>query len=345
VDEPVTLRFLAEHLGLSPASISVVLNRAPAAATIPQTTRDRIEAAARKFGYRPNTLARSLRRQRSMTIGVMVPEISEGYASLVMSGIEDFLLQAGYLYFVASHRHRQDLMEEYPRLMLDRAVDGLIAVDTPIRRPMSVPVVSVSGHDRTRGVTRIVLDHDRAATLALEHLSGLGHRHLAVIKGQSFSSDTSVRWDAIRWAARRLGLVTDTRLTGQLTGDGSLPDSGSLVTQRLVATGRPFTALFAFNDLSAFGAVRALREAGLRVPDDVSVIGFDDIPSAAFQSPGLTTIRQPLHRMGALAAEVLLQRLDGTSPRGGEQVSVEPELVVRGSTAVASTAAWQSRRR
>src|ERR671936_406235 len=191
---PVTLRILASRLSLSPASVSLVLNRAPGADAIPKHTQERIRAAAERFGYRPNTLARSLRRRRSFTIGVMMPEISDGYAALVMSGIEDFLLQAGYLYFVVSHRHRRDLIDEYPRLMLDRAVDGLIAVDTPCEHTLPVPVVAVSGHGRTRGVTNIVLNHDRAAWLALEHLHALGHRRTAFIKGQRFSSDTDVRW-------------------------------------------------------------------------------------------------------------------------------------------------------
>ena len=181
----VTLRMLADHLGLSPASISLVLNQAPAAEAIPKPTQDRILAAARRFNYRPNTLAKSLRRQRSFTIGVMVPEISDGYASMVMSGIEDQLLQEGYLYFVASHRHKPDLIDEYPKLLLSRAVDGLIAVDTPCDRPLPVPVVAVSGHRHTEGVTNIVLNHERAAFVALEHLAALGHRRIAFIKGQA----------------------------------------------------------------------------------------------------------------------------------------------------------------
>ncbi|HMC75330.1 MAG TPA: LacI family DNA-binding transcriptional regulator, partial [Terriglobales bacterium] len=119
----MSLKKLADHLGLSPATVSLVINQSPVAASIPQDTKDRILAAARKFNYRPNFFARSLRTQRSFTIGVMVPEVSEGYASMVMSGIEDHLLQEGYFYFVASHRHRADLIDEYPKLLLDRSVD------------------------------------------------------------------------------------------------------------------------------------------------------------------------------------------------------------------------------
>lgn len=328
-----TLRSLADYLRLSPASISLVLNRAPGAKAIPRATQERILQAARRFQYRPNTLARSLRHQRSFTIGVMVPEVSEGYAAMVMSGIEDHLLQEGYLYFITSHRHRDDLVDEYPRLMLERAVDGLILIDTPCRRPLPVPVVAVSGHSRTRGVTNIVIDHDRAARAVLQHLHQLGHRHIAVIKGQSFSSDTLPRWRAIRSAAAALHLNLDPRLVVALEGNSPGPDLGHVAARKLLASGRPFTALFAFNDISAIGAIGALREAGLRVPEDVSVLGFDDILSAAYQNPGLTTVRQPLRQMGSIAAETLVRRIEhGDRDGKPHTIKVAPDLVVRGTT-------------
>ena len=337
---PVTLRVLADHLGLSPASVSLVLNQAPGAAAIPRATQERIVAAARKFNYRPNTLARSLRRQRSFTIGVLVPEISEGYATLVLRGIEDRLLQEGFLYFVASHRHRRDLLDEYPRLLLDRAVEGLIAIDTPCERVLPVPIVAVSGHHNTAGVTNVILNHDRAATLALKHLQSLGHRRIAVIKGQTFSSDTYIRWRAIRNAATRLNVMLDRQLVVQLEGDGPLPEAGYDITRQLLRTRPGFTAIFAFNDLSAFGAIGALRDANLRVPDDVSVVGFDDILSASSHNPPLTTVRQPLRQMGEIAAETMVKRIAaGRTARAPRMVHVEPELIVRASTAKAVEAA------
>jgi len=313
--------------------VSLVLNHAPAARAIPKTTQDRIRAAAARAGYRPNTIATSLRRRRTLTIGVMVPEISEGYAAMVMSGIQDGLLQAGYLYFVASHRHRDDLIDEYRRLMLDRAVDGLIVVDTPVRAPLPVPVVSVSGLQRTPGVTNIVVDHERAAADALAHLRALGHRRVAFIKGQPFSSDTAIRWRTIRVAARSCGLRIDAALVDQLEGDSSLPDLGHAAARRLLAVRPRFTALFAFNDVSALGAIRAIREAGLRVPEDVSVIGFDDIASAAYQHPGLTTIRQPLYDMGQRAAGTVVARLESADRKAPPTITLDPVLVVRGTTA------------
>src|SRR5712691_4868020 len=332
----VSLKSLAAQLQLSPATVSLVINRSPAAKSIPQHTQERIRAAARGMNYRPNHLARSLRAQRSFTIGVVVPEISEGYAALVMSGIEDYLLQEGYFYFVVSHRHRNDLIEEYPRLLQQRAVEGLIAVDTACQEGVPIPVVAVSGHRELPGVTNIVLNHARAARLAIEHLAQLGHRKIAFIKGQAFSSDTQVRWDAVRHAAQQMNLPVDDRLVGQLEGESSSPELGYEVTRKLLRADGSFTALFAFNDISAIGAIRALREAGRRIPEDVSVVGFDDIQSAAYQNPALTTVRQPLREMGVIAAEILLRRINAPAKAPyPKAITVEPELIVRESTAKA----------
>ncbi len=331
--KPVSLKELAEHLGLSPATVSLVMNRSSVADSIPQETKDRILAAAKKFKYRPNFFARSLRARRSFTVGVIVPEVSDGYSASVMSGVEDYLLNQGYFYFVASHRHRADLIDEYPRLFVERSVDGIIAVDTPWRIPLSIPVVTVSGHNQVKGVTNVVLDHARAAQVALKHLCELGHREIAFIKGQEFSSDTEIRWSSIENKASELGLPICPGLVAQLEGDSPSPEPGYEATRRLLASRKNFTALFAFNDMSAMGAIRALREAKRRVPEEVSVVGFDDIQSAAYQNPGLTTVRQPLREMGRIAAETLLLRIQSRTAAQRGEIMVEPELIVRGTTA------------
>ncbi len=330
----VTLKVLADHLGLSPATVSLVMNRSSGADAIPQKTKDLVFEAARKFNYRPNFVARSLRTRRSFTVGVLVPEMSSGYAALVMSGIEDYLLQTGFFYFTVSHRHRPDLIDEYTRMLLERSVEGLIAIDTPWRQQdFPVPVVVVSGHSRLGSATNIVVDHSRAGDLALRHLKELGHRQIAVIKGPEFSSDTYVRWRAIRAAAARLGMSIPGMLITRLESDSASPTHGYQVTRKLLARSKGFTALFAFHDLAAIGAIRAILEKGLRVPEDVSVVGFDDIQSAAFQNPALTTIRQPLHKMGVIAAETLLHRISRPGWDGyPRRITVKPELVVREST-------------
>ena len=329
----ISLKELATHLGLSSATVSLVINRSPAAKSIPASTQERVREAARELNYRPNLMARSLRQKRSFTVGVIVPEVSEGYAALVLSGIEDYLLQEGYFYFVVSHRHRGDLIDEYPPLLQQRAVEGIIAVDTVLSESSALPVVAISGHRNVPGVTNIVLDHLLAAHLALDHLQKLGHTRIALIKGQDFSSDTEIRWSALHTVAQQLGVTIHDSLTVQLQSDSPLPEVGYAVTRKILDRREPFTALFAFNDISAIGAIQALRESGKRVPEDVSVIGFDDIQSAAYQNPALTTVRQPLRQMGVIAAETLLSRIN--SPHSAEypaEIVVKPELIVRATT-------------
>lgn len=329
---PISLKSLAEHLGLSSATVSIVINRKPLSDMIPEETKERIWAAARRFNYRPNIIARSLRHQRTYSIGVLLPEFSDGYSALVLSGIEDCLLQKGYAWLAASHRHKEELIREYPQLFYTRAVEGLITIDTPYDEKLPFPVISVSGHRQIEGVTNIVLNHDRAAELAIAHLVELGHRRIAFIKGQSFSSDTAVRWHAIKKICRRFDLPLDPALTAQLEGVSPSPEPGYAAAKKIIASGKPFTALFAFNDVSAIGAIRALQESGMQVPGDVSVIGFDDIAGAAFHIPALTTIRQPLVKMGNLAAERLIERITAPNEPAAPVIEVEPELIVREST-------------
>jgi len=187
-----------------------------------------------------------------------------------------------------------------------------------------VPVVTVSGHHDVKGVTNIVLNHQRAAELALKHLFHLGHRKIAFIKGQEFSSDTEERWANIERVARRIGLTIDARLVAQLEGDSPSPQLGYMATKVLLASRQEFTALFAFNDISAMGSIRALHESGCHVPEDVSVVGFDDIQSAAFQNPALTTVRQPLREMGRAAAEILLKRINRPAPNSATSTPWNP---------------------
>ena len=333
--QTVSLRELATHVGLSPTTLSLVLNDAPAAHSIPQETKDRIFEAVEKFNYRPNYFARSLRAQRSFTLGVLMPELSDPYSAMVLSGVEEVLLQEGYFYFSASHRHRANLIAEYPNLLLDRRVEGIIAFDTHFKKRIQLPLVTVSSHEEIEGVTNIILNHQRAAELALDHLQALGHQKIAFLKGQEFTSDTEIRWQSIYEAAKERNLEIHLSLTAQLEGDKPSSESGFLATCRILEQNQAFSALFAFNDVSAIGAIRALQESGRRVPEDVSVLGFDDIYAAAFHNPALTTIRQPLFQMGKLAAQTLLKRIAEPESNSNlpQTIFVEPELVVRQSTA------------
>jgi len=330
VYQSVSLKQLAEHLGLNPATVSVVLNDVPGR-SIPQATRDRIKTAAKEMNYQPSLLARSLRNRRTLTIGILVPELGEGYHTEVMSGIGDQLIQAGYFYFTAHHRHRPNLVEEYTRMFIGRGAQGIIAVDTALERPIPIPAVAVAGHRRIKGITNVSLDHLRAAELALMHLYALGHRNIAFMRGQPFSSDSDDRWQGLSAVAHRLGLEVRPELVVSLDRDSTSPELGYPVVQQLLAAKHPFTALVAFNDISAMGAIRALRDFNLCIPGDVSVLGFDNIKAAAYTLPRLTTISQPLEAIGRIATQTLLDRIHGADhPR--DDITVAPELVVREST-------------
>src|SRR5271154_4098318 len=236
----IALKELSAYLGLSQSTVSRVINGGAKAHRISEDTQRRVLEAATQFGYEANIIARSLRQKRTFTIGVLVPEISEGYSTAVLGGIEDALLKEGLFYFVASHRHRKELLDAYPRLMISRAVDGIIAVDTNISDQIPVPMVVVSGHWHNQRAISVELDHRQAAHQALEHLQKLGHRRIAFIKGQSFSSDTSLRWKAIREVAGKLGIRIYPELIVQLRGLDPGPEPGRISTQELLGRGSEF---------------------------------------------------------------------------------------------------------
>jgi LacI family transcriptional regulator len=330
IHQPVSLKQLAAHLGLNPGTISVVLNDVPGR-SISQATRDRIKAAAKEMNYQPSLLARSLRNRRTLTIGILVPELGDGYHTEVMSGIGDQLINAGYFYFTAHHRHQRRLVEEYTRMLLGRGAQGIIAIDTALEHSIPIPVVAVAGHRHIEGVTNVVLNHAKAGELALNHLYSLGHRQIAFMRGQIFSSDSDERWKGLTKVAEGLGIEIRPELVVTLDRDITSPELGYPVVRQLLASNQPFTAIVAFNDISAIGAIRALQDCSLRVPADVSVIGFDNINAAAYTLPRLTTISQPLAEIGRIATQSLLNRIHGTAI-SGDEITVEPTLVVREST-------------
>jgi LacI family transcriptional regulator len=331
----VSLKFLAEHLGLSPSTISYVLNDTPGR-SIPETTRQRVRKAAAEFNYHPSMIARTLQGKPMKTVGILLPELGEGYHSQVMSGVGDTLMKRDYFYFTVHHRHKRELIAAYPRLLQARGVDGLLAIDTHLEQPLPMPAVLIAGETGLLEVTNVVLDHELAARLAVGHLVELGHRRIVFMKGQEFSSDTHLRWAATMRVARELGLTVDERLIVELALDSSSPEIGYPGINGLLERKARFTAVLCFNDVAATGTIRALHDAGLRVPKDVSVLGFDDIQSAAFQLPSLSTIRQPLKRMGGTGADALLRKLAGEELP--HVLTVAPELVVRESTGVARRA-------
>src|SRR5581483_1901982 len=334
----VTLKFIAEYLGLSPTTVSVVLTNPPLAITIAIQNKVRFWDAANKFQYRPNLFARYLQTRRSYSVAVLVPEIGDEFSSMLISGIESKLAEAKFNYFVESHRFAPEQIENSPDTLMERQVEGMIFINTPLKKAMPVPVVAISDITDAPGVKRIVVDNYAAMRAGVEHLSSLGHERIAFFKGPEHNGDTETRWAAILQACDEFGLKVRPELTVTLgtyfsRNQVSMVQRGYDAAISLLQSGHKFTALFAFNDKSAIGAIRAIQDNGLSIPGDVSVLGVDDLQLSAFVSPRLTTISQPLKLMGATAASILLRQIHGEDV--AEETVLSPELVVRESTGLA----------
>jgi LacI family transcriptional regulator len=328
----VTLKMVAEQVGLTKGTCSAVLNKTAASRSVPLHTQERVLAAARELNYRPSFYARNLGVKRTYMIGVVTQEIGDFYGSPIIGGIEHYLRQKNFFFLTVAHRHDPKLLGTYAHILLDRGVEGFITVDTFIDRPLPLPTVAIPGHRRLKGVTNIVLDHRRGAWLALNHLIKLGHTEIAFMKGAEVSPDSEDRWKGVCEVAEELGIRMQAERIVQIEGDDATPQLGYPFAKALLARKRPFTALFAYNDISAIGSIRAFQDAGLRVPEDISVVGFDDIRIAVHNNPSLTTVRQPLQEMGEIAARTLLNRIEGIEDFLPE-IIIQPELVVRDSTA------------
>jgi LacI family transcriptional regulator len=332
----VTLKFIAEYLGLSPTTVSVVLTNSPLASTIAGPTKERIWEAVRKYQYRPNMFARYLQTKKTFIVAVLVPEIGDEFSAMLISGIESKLAEAKFNYFVESHRFAPEQIENSPDTLMDRQVEGMIFMNTPLKKRVPVPVVAISDITSAPGVTRIVIDNYQLVLAGLRHLKSLGHTRIAFFKGPEHNGDTESRWAAVLRVCAELGLDVHKELTATMGNyfeayETSMMQRGYSAAMMLMERTRNFTALLAFNDGSAIGAIRAIQDRGLTVPGDVSVVGIDDIQLAGFMSPRLTTIRQPLKLMGEMAASTLLQRIRGEDVP--EETVVQPQLVIRESTA------------
>ena len=328
----VTLKSVAEFVGVTASTVSAVLNNSSAARSVPDHTKKRIIDAARALDYRPNFYARSLRASRTYMVGVILQEIGDAYGSLVISGIERYLREQNVFFLTVAHRHDTRLLDSYETVLRERGVEGFITVDTALTEEPPLPTVAVAGHRKIKGVTNLILDHRCAASLALGHLVDLGHERIAFMKGSPLSADTNERWHAICEVSANLGIRMRQELVVELAGDDPTPRLGYPFAKQLLDRKQPFTALFAYNDISAIGAICAFQEAGVRVPEDISVVGFDDIQTAAYMTPPLTTVRQPLKEMGEIAARTLLEQIE-ESTRYVPEIMITPELAVRKSTA------------
>jgi LacI family transcriptional regulator len=343
----ITIRDVAKESGFSSTTVSIVLNDAPLARYIPEATKRRIEKAAKKLGYRPNLFARSLRSKRSHTVGVMVFDMTDPYCTLILRGIESALYQSSYLPILTDVHNERSRFERYLEMLLDRRVEALIVlanwlfVDIDVLADLeksSIPTVMIGRELRTDSVSSVIVDNEVGAHAAMEHLYLLGHRKIAFIRGPRTLGDSAPRWRAVRSFAKSTGLELDSRLVVDLPESGdpmSSFEAGHRLTEELLKRKRPFTALMAFDDLTAFGAIRALTKAGVHVPEHCSVIGFDDVAASSLYTPPLTTVRQPMEAMGTVAANLVVDGIKAVLEK--REVSavhrkMAPELAVREST-------------
>ncbi|MPZ17820.1 MAG: substrate-binding domain-containing protein [Luteitalea sp.] len=340
----VTIKDVARESGFAPTTVSIVLNDAPLAQYIPARTKNLIKSAAEKLNYHPNPYARSLRSNRSHTIGVMVFDISDPYCANILKGIEDGLDESPYLVVLADTQNDRKRFERDIEMLLARRVEGLIAVANSLSLEIDVlavlrkrvlPTVIIGRNFRQDSMSTVVVNNEAGGRLALQHLHELGHREIAFITGPKIIVDSGDRWNGVLTYAQEVGLAIDPGLVMEVKEPTSSYESGFELAQELLRRRKKFTAVLAFDDVTAFGVIRALNNASRRVPEDCSVIGFDDVSMAGCYNPPLTTIRQPMSDLGSVGVKLLVDAVKaslGKTPFTPESIKVEPELVVREST-------------
>lgn len=345
----VTLLDIANASGFSVSTVSIVLSEAPLSQNVAARTRSHIRDIARQLGYHPDAYARSLRRRSTQTVGILAFDLSDPFCLPVVRGIQDGLHQAGYVPLVMDAQTRRQQFDLYLKMILERRAEGLIVVASWVFeetnllgdiRKNNVPILIVGRDLTSRGIASILVDNEAGGAMAARHLWDLGHRRVAVIRGPQEMYDSEHRWAGICSFASQNGIRLDERLVYQLPGlpaASSSFEGGVRFSRQMLASHCPFTAVLAFDDLTALGVVRGLTEAGLRVPEDCSVMGFDDILPAEVATPPISTIRQPLGAMGLEAGQRVLQAIRGApaQERSVRPHKTEPTLVIRRSTAPA----------
>jgi DNA-binding LacI/PurR family transcriptional regulator len=336
----VSIRDVAAAAGVSVATVSRVLSPATADVPMRKETRDKVERAIDELGYRPNDLARALLHQRSSAIGLVVPDISNPYYPPLVRGVEDVASSHGYRVVLCNTDRDPAKISGYLDTLIKSRVDGIVVAgggwaDLPDRTAVlgtyRTGLVAVGRHDTAHPSVRI--DNVAASREATEHLLGLGHRRIAFLGGPASSTTVQDRAQGYRDAQKVAGRPG--AATGVRYGDFT-EESGYAMTRELLRLSRPPTALLCANDRIALGAYAAAADTARRVPDDVSVVGFDDTPIARYVRPTLTTVAIPTYEMGSAAMRLLLAQLEGNPPAGLQ--TLPTHLVVRDSTAPPSSA-------
>ena len=327
--EVVTLAMVAEAAGVSPSTVSRILT---GHAKVSDDKRAAVEGAIARLNYQPNVLARGLAQGRTLSIGVLTQDINSPFYGEALLGIEDALVGTGIVpLFVSGHWNVQDEAERMTHL-LGRRVDGVIVLtgrltDEQIREyAQRVPIVVTGRNAKGPNIASMRVDDFKGAQRATRHLIELGHRRIAHIAGPQDHVDSVERLKGYRTALEEARIKFDPKLV--VYADFHEP-SGVLAINQLIEARQTFTAVFASNDQTAYGARLAFHQRNIRVPEDVSLIGFDDLPGSRYMIPPLSTIHQPVYELGQQAAKVLLKLIDGTKSR---VTLPEPELVAREST-------------
>jgi len=348
---PATMRDVAKASGFSPATVSIVLNNAPLARYIAPATKKRIEETARKLGYRPNAMARFLRSKRSHSVGVMFFDIIDPFCTPVLRGIENALYQSSYVPIFADAHNQRNRFERYLEMLLEHHVEALIVVanwlfvDIQLLADLSkrnITAATIGWEMPGDSVSSVMVDNEAGGRLALEHLYQLGHRRIAFIRGPKMLIDSAPRWKGIQRFAHAAGLEIEQSLVLQLP-DAFDPNSGFeggyRFTEELLQKKKKFSAVMAFDDMTALGVIRALNKAGVKVPEQCSVVGFDDVALSALSAPSLTTVRQPLEAMGNMAVNIVMEGINAGLEKREWSIArhkMNPELVIRDSTRAAA---------
>ena len=330
-----TLKEVARLAGVHPSTISRALRNDPNL-RITEETRRRILEAIEAVNYHPNRVARSLRAQRTNVLALMVPDITNPFFAVMLRGVEDAAGAEGFSVIVCNTDERDEKVRAYLQILMGRLIDGMLIATAKRHDPTVMQlcregyaIVLVNRLCEQAEVPSVGVDESLGTRLAVEHLIALGHRRIAHIAGPDTVSTAHVRRSTFEQVLEEHGL--EVRSEWVVAG-GFNRRSGYLAMQRLLALPQRPTAILAANDLVALGAMTAAREAGLRIPQELSVVGYNDIPIAAELIPPLTTVRVPMNQMGARAAELLIARITGRA-LAEQRVVLLPELVVRGTTA------------
>ncbi len=326
-----TIHDVAREAGVSASTVSRVLN---GTAPVNEEKRRRVLHAVEKLNYRPNALARGLKKKRTYTIGLIVPDITNPFFAEVAKGVEDASRDYGYTVILCNSENDPARERTYLNVLGEKQVDGVIFVtagsnevnrSTPLESP--IPLVMLDREIPGIHADSVLVDNKRGAYEAARHLLTLGHKRIGIITGPLPLSTAVERWEGYRKAMREAGVPVDPRL---VKNGGFTFEGGYAAMQEILGEGDPPSALLASSDIMALGAMKAIEECGFRIPEDVAVVGFDDIMVASLVKPALTTVAQPKRQMGQLAVEMIVERLERGRKRV-RRVLLAPRLVIRES--------------